>query len=361
MPTTLFNGQKHPLHHTKFICGLGPASGNPEVMEKLIKAGASVFRNNFAHVTYDEYRERMAILRHLNEKYGTNVKMQADLQGTNIRMGALEPDGFVNLEAGKSYVFVTNTKGESVKKGELEIVDEYLHKDVKSGEPIAFADGEMEGIITDVKGNRITVKMNNGGVLKKRKSINVPGTVLTAPAVTPKDQKDLEFLLKEGVDIVALSFIMSKDEIEIARKQIGKQPVCVVSKIERKIAVDNLFEIIHASDGLMVARGDLGIELPMEDIPIIQKQIINLCHQQKKPVITATQMLLSMVTTSRPTRAEVSDVANAVFDRSDALMLSEETMVGKHPEHVLTTMVRIARRVEDFLYGQPNYFEQYGI
>ena len=357
MPTLFGDSQIKNAPHTKFVCGLGPASGNAKAMEKLIKAGANVFRNNFAHVSYDEYRERVAILKHLNQKLGTRVKMQADFQGTNIRVGDILPEGQVKLDPGQTVVFVTN--GEKPKAGEIHIDDNYLHTDVRANEPISFADGELEGTITKVEGHRIWVKMINGGFLKKRKHINVPMTTLTCPAVTEKDQRDLEFLLKEGVDIVALSFICGKGEIELARKRIGKHPVCLIAKIERKKAIENLSEIIQASDGIMVARGDLGIELPMEEIPILQKEIIGMCHQQKKPVITATQMLLSMTHASRPTRAEVSDVANAVFDRSDALMLSDETMVGVHPDHVLKTMVTIARRVEQYLYGQPNYFEQF--
>jgi pyruvate kinase len=359
MPTLFGNSQSENAPHTKFVCGLGPVSANAAMMEKLIKAGANVFRNNFAHAKYDEYRERMEILRHLNKKLGTDVKMQADLQGTNIRVGDILPDGEVKLEAGQEVEFVTN--GEKPMGDQIHIDDDYLHVDVKKGQLISFGDGELQGTIRKVSGHHIWVTMLNRGILKKRKHVNVPMTDLSCPAVTDKDQRDLEFLLKEGVDIVALSFICSKHEVEIARKQIGKKPVCLVGKIERKKAVENLFEIIQSCDGIMVARGDLGIELPMEEIPIIQKQIISLCHQQKKPVITATQMLLSMVNSIRPTRAEVSDVANAVFDRSDALMLSDETMVGVHPDLALSTMVKIARRMEEYLYGQPNYFNQFGL
>lgn len=359
MPTLFSDSQSQNAPHTKFICGLGPVSSNAVMMEKLIKAGANVFRNNFAHAKYDEYKERMEILRHLNKKLGTNVKMQADLQGTNIRVGDIAPDGQVSIQEGQICVFVTN--GEKPNAGEIHIDDNYLHIDVKKGQLISFGDGELQGTIAQVSDHRITVKMLNSGILKKRKHVNVPMTDLTCPAVTEKDQQDLEFLLKEGVDIVALSFICGKDEVAIARKRIGKHPVCLVGKVERKKAVENIFEIIQACDGIMIARGDLGIELPMEEIPIIQKQIISLCHQQKKPVITATQMLLSMVHSVRPTRAEVSDVAGAVFDHSDALMLSDETMVGAHPDLALSTMVKIARRMEEYIYGQPNYFEKFGL
>ena len=346
--------------HTKFVCGLGPASSNAETMEAMILAGANVLRNNFAHAQYDEYRERLAILKQLNEKLGTHVKMQADLQGQNIRVGML-PGEKVELTAGETYVFVTN--GGELSGEDLPINDDNLHNDVKTGEPIIFADGALEGTITAVDGHRITVKMLNGGTLKQRKSINVPDTELTASSLTEKDFRDLDFLLETGVDMIAVSFIAGREELDTVRKiaaDKGQHP-CIISKIERKKAMENLWSIIEASDAIMIARGDLGIELPMEEIPVIQKEIIQLAHHKGKPVITATQMLLSMTENIRPTRAEVSDVANAVYDGSDALMLSEETMVGAHPARVVETMVKIARHIEKDIYGASNYFTEFGL
>lgn len=354
-------GESTAKTRTRFVVGLGPKSSNAEAMEKLILAGASVFRNNFAHAQYEEYKERVAILKQLNDKLGTDVKMQADLQGQNIRVGML-PNEEVELFEGHSYTFVTN--GGELADGEIPINDDNLHNDVKADEPISFADGAIEGIITNVDGHKITVAMTNSGILKQRKSINVPATDLTASSLTEKDLQDLDFLLETGVDIVAVSFIAGREELDRVRGIIAEKgqegKVVILSKIERQKAIENLREIIDASDGVMIARGDLGIELPMEEIPILQKEIINLCHQQYKPVITATQMLLSMTHSIRPTRAEVSDVANAVFDQSDALMLSEETMVGIHPDHTLATMVKIARRIEQYMYDRPNYFERFG-
>ncbi len=347
---------------TKFVVGLGPQSESLESMEQLTLAGASVFRNNFAHAQYDEYRKRLANLQAINKKLGTSVKMQADLQGQNLRVGKFE-GGQVELFESHTYTFVTN--GGEILPGEFQINDDNLHNDVKVDEPISFADGAIEGVITKVEGHKISVEMSNSGILKDRKSINVPATNLTASSLTEKDFNDLDFLLETGVDIIAVSFLAGREELDTVRKIVtekskGRQ-VMIISKIERLKAIQNLHEIVEASDGVMIARGDLGIELPMEDIPILQKEIIALCHQQNKPVITATQMLLSMVHAIRPTRAEVSDVANAVFDHSDALMLSEETMVGAHPAHALSTMVKIAGRVEAYLYERPNYFEQFGI
>lgn len=327
------------------------------MMEKLIKAGVTMFRNNFAHAQYDEYDERVRILKELNEKLGTNVKMQADIQGTNIRVGLL-PEGKMELEAGREYVCVTN--GGTLNDGEIPINDDQLHTEVRVGEPFTFADGAIEGVITALDGHRITVKTTNGGTLKQRKSINVPETAFNRGCITKKDLADLDFLInKSHVDWLALSFVGSAADIEEVRKLIGDKNIRIMSKIERRIALKNLYEIVAASDALMIARGDLGIEIPMEDVPIVSRRIISMSHHFQKPVVTATQMMLSMVHNTRPTRAEVSDVANAIFGRCDAVMLSEETAEGDHPDHVVSTMVRIVRRAEEYVYHEGNFFEKY--
>jgi pyruvate kinase len=344
---------------TKFICTLGPASSNKETMRELIKAGACIFRNNFAHAQYDEYNQRLQWLNELNEELGTSVQMQADIQGTNIRVGTF-PEGKIEIEAGKEYVFVTN--GEELLEGELPINDDTLHEHVKVGERFTLMDGALESIITAVDGHRITVKMENGGILKNRKSINVPETDLPGSSVTEKDKKDLDFLINHShVDWLALSFVGRASDIEEVRAMIGDKKIFLMSKIERKFAIDNLPEIVAASDALMIARGDLGIEVPAEEVPIIGKQMIALAHQQHKPVVTATQMMLSMAQGPRPTRAEVSDVANAIFDRSDAVMLSEETADGVNPVLALEAMVKVVRRTEEYIYGRPNNFEKFGL
>lgn len=340
---------------TKYICGIGPASQNPEVMEGLIRAGANFFRSNFAHAQYDEYQERKRITDELNARLGTNVFMQADLQGRNIRLQKFENElGGIDIEGDREYTFYT-AAGEGG-SNEIMINDQTLHEEVKAGEPIVFADGAMDGVITAVHGNKITVHMHNGGFLKSRKSINVPDSQLIGSSITEKDRRDLEFLLETGVDYIAVSFIASAQEMHQVREIVGSRPVKLIAKIERREALKNILDIIPASDGLMIARGDLGVELPMEEIPILQKRLIAMSHDAGKPVITATQMLLSITNSPRPTRAEVSDVANAVFDRSDAVMLSEETMVGIDPVNSLKTMVRIAKRAEEYL-NTPNAFE----
>jgi pyruvate kinase len=340
---------------TKYICTLGRTSNSPEVIEGLIRGGASILRNNFAHAQYDEYLERVRIVKEINARLGTKVQMHADLQGPNIRVGTF-PDGGMEIEADKEYCFYT-AAGEAVDPTDIFINDQTLHLDVKAGEPITFMDGAIEGEITKVEGHRIWARMINSGFLKDRKSVNVPETDLTSPAITEKDYKDIAFLLEAGVDWIALSFVSTRNELDEVRKMIGDRPIKIVSKIERKAAMVNLVEIIDASDAVMIARGDLGIEVPMEEVPLIQRRITNLCHNMDKPVITATQMLLSLAKSKRPTRAEVSDVANAVWARSDAVMLSEETADGVDPVNAITTMVKIARRAEEFMYNRPNHFE----
>lgn len=340
---------------TKFFCTIGPASHSREVMEGLAAAGATVFRNNFAHVSYDEYRQRLQWVKEINSALGTDVLMHADLQGPNIRLGEF-PGGSIQLAAGEEYTFYTAASPDH-EEGEYFINDETLHLDVQAGEPITFADGALEGEIVGVDGHKIRVRMNNGGILKSRKSINVPETKLSCSILTTKDMEDLKFLLEAGVDIVALSFICSRHDIDQVREMIGDRPVKIIAKIERREAIKNLHDIMEASDGIMIARGDLGIELPLEQLPVLQKQIINLCEYHNKPVIMATQMLLSMSRNLHPTRAEVSDVASAIMDRVDAVMLSEETAEGVDPVNALSTMVKIAREIEGYLYHRPNAFD----
>lgn len=341
---------------TKYICTLGPASDDPNIIEGLVKAGASFIRNNFAHTPFEEYKQRKEILDEINQRLGTNVQMQADLQGLNIRVGSNLPDDGLQMNAGEEYVFHT-AASQDRQESDLFINDATLQDDVKVGEPITFMDGALEGEIIGVDGAKIKVRMINSAKLKPRKSVNVPQTQLSASGITEKDRRDLEFLLETGIDWIALSFISNAQEINEVRQIIGDRPVKIISKVERRQAIDNIIEIVDASDAVMIARGDLGIELPLEEIPILQRSITALCKYSKTPVITATQMLLSMTQSRRPTRAEVSDVANAVFAKSDALMLSEETAVGMDPVNALSTMVTIAKRVEDYMYRRQNYFD----
>lgn len=340
---------------TKYVCTIGPASSSPEVLEGLIRAGANMIRNNFAHCQYDEYRARKQLVDEINARLGTKALMQGDLQGPNIRVGNNLPPEGIEILAGHEYTFYTKPCTDP-QEGEIFINDDTLHQDVKVGEPITFMDGALEGEITSVEGPRIKAKLINGGMLKPRKSVNVPETHLTSPNITEKDRRDLEFLLEAGVDWIALSFIPSRHEIDEIRQIIGDRPVKIMTKVERRTAIKNIIEIVEASDAIMIARGDLGIEMPLEEIPILQKMITDLCRQTGTAVITATQMLMSMTTAHRPTRAEVTDVANAVFAGSDAVMLSEETAAGIDPVNALKTMVKISRRVEEYM-NRPNFFD----
>jgi len=325
------------------------------VLEGLIKAGMNIVRNNFAHCQYDEYTERLKMVNEIKGRLGAeNVQMLADLQGPNIRVGKF-PNGSVEILPGREYTFYT-AGGPEGGEGEIFINDQTLHNDVKAGQPITFMDGALEGEITKVEGNKITARMINGGRLKDRKSVNVPETKLTSPALTEKDYRDLDFILETGADWIALSFVSTRKELDEVRERIGDRPIKLISKIERKLALQNIVEIIDASDAVMIARGDLGIEIPLEDVPLEQRRITQLAHSMGKPVITATQMLLSMTDNKRPTRAEVSDVAHAVWARSDAVMLSEETAAGVDPVNALSTMAKIARRAEEFYYNTPNLF-----
>ena len=266
-----------------------------------------------------------------------------------------EANGII-LEAGKTYCFATVAG--SPEPGDYVINDDTLHLDLKAGEPIIFADGLMDGVVDAVSGHRITVTMCTSGFLKSRKSINVPETKLTGSSITDKDKRDLEFLMETGVDWVALSFISTAAEIHEVRQIIGDRPIKIMAKIERRAALDNMQEIIVASDAVMIARGDLGIEIPLEDVPVYQAILTEACKHAGVPVITATQMLLSMAKGSRPTRAEVTDVAHAVFERSDAVMLSEETAEGINPAHTLATMVKIAKRAEEYIGRQNAFFSK---
>lgn len=329
---------------------------NYEVMKGLAQAGANIFRSNFVHMQYDKYHEVQAWLKQINSELGTNVQMQADIQGPSIRMGALAAEGYF-LQEGQEYVFIT-ARGDrgGMADRELPINDETIHQFIEAGQHITFMNGSLEGMVTAKDGQRLTVKMINSGTLKSHKSINLPETELTS-CLTEKDKKDLAFLMEAGVDWVAISFVSKASQIEEVRQIIGDKPTKITSKIERRSAVANLEEIVEASDAVMVARGDLGIELPMEEVPIIQNEIIAVAHRHHKPVIVATQMMLSMTQSMRPTRAEVSDVANAVFSRTDAVMMSEETAEGIDPVNALETMIKVARRAEEHLYHEPNFFD----
>jgi pyruvate kinase len=335
---------------THIVATIGPQSESYDVLRDMGKNGMSIARMNFSHCTYEEYRARRDKIHIINKKEKTKIRIMQDLQGPRLRVGDLPKRGIV-LEDGANVLFTTErTKS----KGIIYIDDPYVHGDINVGEPIYLTNGAMELIITNVSGTKISARVIRGGVLFSHKAINLPQTKLTTSGLTEKDIKDVEFAIQEGVDYIALSFVQSAHDVARLRALVGTQTK-IVSKIERALALRNIDEIIQASDSIMVARGDLGAELPIEDVPFIQKNIIRHAYWHNKGTITATQMMLSMVSHPQPTRAEVSDVANAILDGSDAVMLSDETASGAYPVQAVATMANIIRKTEAYSYGRKNH------
>jgi pyruvate kinase len=331
---------------------------NYDVMRGLAEAGANIFRCNFVHMQYDKYHEVKSWVQQINHELGVWIQLQADIQGPSIRMGALGDDGY-HLEENQEYVFVTGHENlEGLGERELPINDATIHEFIQVGHPITFMNGALAGVVTGKEGNKLWVRMETTGTLKSKKQINLPETELST-SLTEKDRQDLAFLMEAGVDWVAISFVSRASHIQEVRDIIGDRPTKICSKIERKSAVINIDEVARASDALMVARGDLGIEMPLEEVPFVQKEIIRVGHHYGKPVIVATQMMLSMTESLRPTRAEVSDVAIAVLESADGVMMSEETAEGIDPVNALETMAKVVARSEAYKYNQENKFNQY--
>jgi pyruvate kinase len=339
---------------TKIVCTIGPSSGDLNVLKKMMKAGMNVARFNFSHGVYEKHAEMIKNLRQAAEETGEPVAILQDLQGPKIRVGEL-PDSGVILEQGTHIVLSTEERVELPKIG---LTYQNLHNDVRPGARLLLDDGLIEMKVISILGKDITCEVVTGGVLYSHKGLNLPTVSLSIPAITAKDQEDLRFGVAQDVDWVALSFVRTAKEIYDLRELIKKleedlggqnesrAPIRVVAKIEKHEAIKNIDEIIEAADGIMIARGDLGIEMPAEEVPILQKVIIDKCREKAKPVIVATQMLDSMVRNPRPTRAEVSDVANAVIDHADAVMLSAESATGKYPVETVETMSRIIHETE---------------
>lgn len=342
---------------TKIIATIGPKSWDENVFKGIIGNGAEIVRVNFSHATQEDFLHIKKMVLDYNKKNKTRIKIMQDLQGPRIRMGKLPEQG-IDLVEGKKYCFYYQNDKNVKANGCLPISDPYLHIDIKKGEPIYLVNGEMEVEVSNIKDGKIYFDVVRGGVLFSHKAINVPRTSLRAGGLTAKDIKDVRFALKHGVDFIALSFVQSVEDIKKLRKILGKSKVKIVAKIERAVALDHLDAIIREADVLMVARGDLGIEIPMEKVPIIQKDIIRQCHWHNTPAIVATQMMSSMVEHDSPTRAEVSDVANAIFDGADAVMLSEETANGKYPAKVVKEMKKVVDATEGHIKRQ-SLFENF--
>ncbi len=330
------------MNKTKIIATVGPASDSKEKIQELINAGVDLFRFNMSHADHKSAKAAMGIIRKLDKKIGILV----DLQGPRIRTGNLE-GGCVVLEKGSE---VTITTQKVLGNKSLFSVDyEDLHKEIKPGQRILIDNGLIEVKVMSIGGNNINCKVVNGGELGEHKGLNVPGVSIFKKALTEKDIVDLDFAIAEGADYVALSFIKSQDDVLEAKKHIEgrKSNIPVIAKIENQEGISRLDAIINVSDAVMIARGDMGVELNPEEVPVIQKDIIIKCAKAGKPVIVASQMLESMVENPRPTRAESSDVANAIIDGADAVMLSEETSKGKYPVESVTMMSKIIDKVEE--------------
>jgi len=322
------------MKHTKIVCTIGPASDTVESLVKLVEAGMNVCRLNFSHGTHEQHAELIKRIREASEKTGEPLCILQDLQGPKIRVGEL-PETGVELVAGKPVVF-TSGKGDIPKK--IPVTYPNLHEDVKTGQHLLLDDGLLEVIVKSIKGEDVNCEVITGGMLKSHKGLNLPETDTKISAITDKDKEDIVFGVLQGVDWIALSFVRKSDDVRELRKLIGDPGIKVIAKMEKPEAITNMDAIIAEVDGIMVARGDLGIEMPAEKVPVIQKELIAKCRLAGKPVIVATQMLDSMIKNPRATRAEISDIANAVIDHADATMLSGETASGAHPIEAVKTM-----------------------
>ena len=334
------------MKKTKIVATLGPACSSKSVLKEMIMEGLNVCRLNFSHGSYDDHANSIKMIREINEELGLNVAILADLQGPKIRTNEMENNG-VLLEVGNEIKIITDkVVGNAVR---FSINYQKLPQDVSPGEKILLDDGKiMLEVITTNGKTEITCKIVQGGILSSKKGVNFPNTKISLPSLTEKDQLDLDFALDHEVDWIGLSFVRSaRDIIELKHRIAARGAKAkVIAKIEKPEALENIDDIINESDGLMVARGDLGVEIPFQNVPLIQKMLISKCVRKAKPVIVATQMMESMINNMTPSRAEVNDVANAVLDGTDAVMLSGETSVGKYPIEVIRTMSNIIKEME---------------
>lgn len=336
---------------TKIVATLGPASSSPAILKQLVLAGVDVFRLNFSHSTHDAHREAIENIRAINRELSLHTAILADLQGPKIRIGMME-NGQAQLTEGHKLVFTTREC--TCTADRLYITYPDFAADVKPGEDIILDDGKLLMRVLETNGiDEVKAEVIHGGVLSSKKGVNLPNTKVSLPSLTAKDLADLEFALQHRVNWIALSFVRKAQDIVHLKKEIAKLAAegyspKIIAKIEKPEAIANMDEIIAVTDGVMVARGDLGVELPLEQVPLVQKTLVSKCLAAAKPVIIATQMMEGMISNIRPTRAEVNDVANSVLDGADALMLSGETSVGLFPVEVVLTMQKIINEVEQY-------------
>jgi pyruvate kinase len=329
------------LCRTKIVCTLGPATASRDALRSLIEAGLNVARINFSHGTHEQHAETIGLVRDVAAELKRPVAILGDLQGPRIRIGDLEAP--IILESGQEIVLSPEDKVEHPE--DVPITYERLAEDVHVGDRILIDDGLLELVVVDVKKPRVRARVLHGGPLRSHKGMNFPGVLVSAPSLTEKDRADVKFAVAHELEYLALSFVRRAQDMQQLRKLVPKG-LLILAKIEKDSALENIDAIVQASDAVMVARGDLGVELPFEQVPLAQKHIIALSNQIGRPVITATQMLESMVTHPRPTRAEASDVANAILDGTDAVMLSAETAAGKYPRLAVEAMTRIISEIE---------------
>ncbi len=352
------------MKKTKIICTMGPNTNDRELMKKLVENGMDIARFNFSHGDHEEQKSRMDMLKAIREELGKPVAILLDTKGPEIRTGAIKDDKKIKLAEGQKFILTTKeVEGdenrvsityeglvEDVEIGKKILIE--LVEDVEIGKKILIDDGLIELEVKNITDTDIICCVINGGELVQKKGVNVPNVPVRLPALTEKDRKDIIFGVEQGVDFIAASFVRSAEgvlEIKALLKECGAPYLPVIAKIENAEGIKNIDEIIRCADGIMVARGDLGVEIPAEEVPYLQKMLIQKCNSNYKPVITATQMLDSMMRNPRPTRAEVTDVANAVYDGTDAVMLSGETAQGKYPLEALQMMVHIIENTEEHL------------
>jgi pyruvate kinase len=337
-------------HRTKIVATIGPASSSPDVLRQMVKAGMSVARLNFSHGSYAEHGRMVSLLRSVSQELDTPITLLQDLQGPKIRVGHL-PGDTVELVEGETLTFVPEHKF-SDQPNTASIDYPYLAEEAEPGMHVFMDDGLLELEVTAIHADAVKCKVKQGGVLKSRKGVNLPDLDLRLPSMTEKDLQDLEFGLSQGIDMVSLSFVRRGEDLQALKQLLADQNVTdlpVIAKIEKPQAIANLEAILDECDAVMVARGDLGVEMRPEKVPMLQKEIIRACNKRSIPVITATQMLDSMIRHPRPTRAEASDVANAIIDGTDAVMLSGESAVGSYPVKAVEMLARIAIDVEQDL------------
>lgn len=340
------------MKKTKIVCTIGPKTENKEVLKQLLEAGMNVMRLNFSHGDYEEHGRRISNLREVMAETGMRAAILLDTKGPEIRTIKLEGGNDVSLVAGQEFTFTTDRTVVGNNKI-VAVTYEGFASDLKAGDTVLVDDGLIAMEVKEVVGNEVKCIVKNNGDLGENKGINLPNVSVNLPALAEKDINDLKFGCEQGIDFVAASFIRKADDVLAVRKVLcenGGENVKIISKIENQEGLNNFDEILEVTDGVMVARGDLGVEIPVEEVPFAQKMMIEKCNEAGKPVITATQMLDSMIKNPRPTRAEANDVANAIIDGTDAVMLSGETAKGKYPVEAVKVMARIAEKTDPLIY-----------